>query len=613
MFSFVLVALIYWLFSATWFVVVQKPLFGIYNRRCSSAPIRRRDITAVYSHGFVTDAIVASYMAAVPLIIGLVSTMLPVMDSGVPLMVYNIIMALAIGLLTVADTALYPFWKFKIDSSVFVYLHSLKGATASVSGMYILVAVACWIALSALFFVCAQAVCCFSSGFMPDGWMSWCGYIVAFSVFLVAVAVLFVIIRGVGVRPNNPSIAYFSGNAFFNHWALNPGYSIIYSLSAKDEFKGRFRTMPQEESDAIVSGLFPTSGNPEMELFTTDRPNVLLVIWESLGAEFTGLLNGDKAATPNLDAMAREGIMFSNCSAGSFRTDRGLVCLLSGYLAQPTTSVIRYTRKLPHLPGLPRLLKAYGYTTVAIHGGDLSIMHKSDYYLACGHDRLIGQKDLPSGLPSCKWGVHDGPVMDFVGDEIERLTCEGKEPFFITLQTLSSHEPFDVPENIIPDKIRNAYAYTDKSLGRLVARLKKTPAWRNLLIAVVADHSLNLPQSVTDRRRHAHIPLVIGGGAVKASVKFDCLMSQTDFAATLLGQLGIKHSDFLFSRDVTADSYTEPFGLHVFPNGVMLADDSGKTVIDTMSGEIMEGDADPQRVKRIKAILQKIYEDLDKR
>ena len=87
-------------------------------------------------------------------------------------------------------------------------------------------------------------------------------------------------------------------------------------------------------------------------------------------------------------------------------------------------------------------------------------------------------------------------------------------------------------------------------------------------------------------------------------------MSQTDLAATILGQMGIAHDDFIFSRDIFADTYTAPFGYHAFHNGVMLTDKEGMTSIDTMLNEVVEGEDNPQRRKHIDAILQKLYQDL---
>ena len=613
MFSFLLIAAACLLYGILWFAVVQKPIFARYNRRSCPEPITPATTWQVYRHGLVSDAIVAAYVAAVPLLAGAACTLIPAADLHAVLTGYNIVISLVLGLLVAADTALYRFWQYKIDASVFVYLRSIKGATASVSTGYLVTAAAAWLALSALFFAGMQPIC---TGFLrwfplPAEELSGAACAAVIGAALLGAGLLFLIIRGLGIRPHNPSVVYFSSTAFLNHWALNPGYSMIYSLTTRNEFKGRFRFFDDEECRRIVAPLFPTTGTPQQRLLKTDRPNILLVIWESCSADFSGAFGG-RGILPCLDALAAESISFTDCVAGSFRTDRGLVCLLSGYPAQPTSSIIRYTRKLPHLPGLARTLRAQGYETVAIHGGDLSTMHKNDYYLASGNERLLSQFDYPTSAPACKWGIQDGYMMQRTADEVERLTAAGR-PFFVTLQTLSSHEPFDVPYDRLADPIDNAFAYTDHSLGELVARLKQSPAWENLLLIVVADHGLNVTDHPVDRRAYAHIPLLWTGGAIRGPQRIDTLMSQTDLAATLLGQLAIDHRDFCFSRDVLADTYTDPFALHVFVNGVMLADAEGHTIYDTIADKAVEGGGSATRLRRAKAILQALYEDIDHR
>lgn len=614
MFSFIIIAAVYWFFCAAWFSLVQKPIFGIYNRRESQTPLTDSDVAAVYSHGFVSDAIIASYLTAIPLVVGAVAMMIPAVPLHAILTGYNVIIAIAIGLLAVADTLLYPFWKYKIDASVFAYLRSFKGATASVSNLYLAVAVVVWMLVAATFFFGAQLSieAVMPRLAMPLQWIPWWGYPVVLLALVVAVAMLFAVIRGLGIRPNSPSRVYFSGNQFLNHWALNPGYNMIYSLSVKDEFKDRFVVMPQEECDTAIAEMFPVDGTPSEQLLNTPRPNILLIVWESFGAEFSEAFGGRRGVVPNIDRLAGEGIRFTDCTAGSFRTDRGLVNILSGYPAQPTTSIIRHTRKLPSLPGLPRTLKAEGYRTVAVHGGDLSIMHKSDYYLASGHDRLISQKDFTSKAEAGKWGVHDGPVMERVAGEIERLTDDNK-PFFITLQTLSSHEPFDVPYSRLTDPADNSFAYTDHCIGQLIDRLKQSDAWKSMLVVIVADHGFNASMLPDNRRSYAHIPLLMLGGAVRRPAIVDTMMSQTDIAATLLSQMGLDHSGFPFSRDILADTYRDRFALHIFNNGIMISDTEGYTVYDTMLERTIEGDDSPERIARAKTILQKIYNDLDKR
>lgn len=315
---------------------------------------------------------------------------------------------------------------------------------------------------------------------------------------------------------------------------------------------------------------------------------------------------------PQFDRLASEGVLFTNCWAGSFRTDRGLVCILSGYMGQPTTSVILHTSKLPHLPALPRTLRDQaGYETMAVHGGELNIFHKSDYYWASGHDRLVEEKDFPTDPTATRWGVQDGKVFAWLQDDIIRKAQERKR-WYTTFQTLSSHEPFRVPYDRIKDNpVDNAYAYVDDALGQFVDGLKASPAWKDLLIVITGDHGLNLNEAA-DKDRNTHIPLLLLGGALRQPMKIDTLMNQTDIAATLLGQMGMPHEDFIFSRDVLADTYTYPFAFHTYNNAYIFRDHSGVTHFDNVSQQPLDGH-DEQREQTAKVILQTLYTDLSKR
>lgn len=608
MLHFISFTVAYWLFCALFFCIVQKPLFGIANRKTGGELISLRRVWRVYRYGFVSDAIVASYMTAVPLLAGLAHVFVPSANMGVVLGVYNVVVAVAVGLLVVSDAVLYGFWKSKIDESVFTYLRSFKGAFASVSGMYVATGVMCAVFIGALFFAGAQWICMRYCAVNPSSGFQWWGYLLATVCALLMIGILFVVIRGLKIRPNNTSVVYHSHIPFFNHWALNPAYSIIYTLSAKDKFRGQFHCFDDDECRKIVEPLFPVEGTPQTELLTTKRPNVLVVIWESFGARFVGSLGGNPDVSPCFDRIASEGVLFTNCTAGSFRTDRGLVCILSGFLGQPTTSVIKYTRKLPNLPGLPREFKALGYETTAVHGGDLSIMRKADYYFASGHDRLVSQKDFPAGAANGKWGVHDGEVFDWLYDDIIDKTSRGVK-WFTTFQTLSSHEPFIVPYRRLEDDVDNSFAYTDDSFGRFVDRLRQTPAWNDLLIVCVADHGANIGDGPEVRSDYAHIPVLLTGGAVAAPRRIDTLMSQTDIAATILGQMGLPHKDFSFSRDVLADTYKEHFSFHTYNNGFMLTDERGVTDYDNVASAAVTG-GDDRRERMGKAILQALYADL---
>lgn len=611
MLQLIIFILTYFISLVLYFQLIQRPLFLLYNRSASDTSIRASDLLGMARYGFRSDVIVASYLTAIPVIAATLQSFIPVVFLPAFMVAYNILAGLTLGVATVVDTALYPFWKFKLDASILPYLKSIKGACASVSTTYIIIgglSILAMASFSAGWLEGATLLSDSESPFMAHGVMQ---MLLSALIFILSAGLLFIMIRGLGRRPNNPSVSFYSNILFFNHCALNPIYSFIYSLSVNDKIEGAFRAFDDETCHREFAELFPGDTFPTDKLLNTDRPNILFIIWESLSARFVETLGGQEDVTPNINRLSHEGLFFTHVDCNSFRTDRGLVALLSGYLAQPTTSVIRMTKKIPNLPAFPRKFKEAGYDTMAVHGGDLTIFHKGEYYLTVGHDRVIGDKDLPKGYPTGKWGIHDGAILDWIYDDIMDKTAKGRN-WYTTFQTLSSHEPWDVPySRLKEDMISNSFAYVDDAIGHLVDRLRNTPAWDNLLIVITGDHGCNTGQYMpTDR--YAHIPLLMVGGAVKSPRRIDTIMSQTDIPATLLGQMGIRHDEFIFSRDVMADSYKYPFSFHTFVNGFMFRDATGYTVYDNVSATATDS-PDPTREHKGRIILQYLYEDLAKR
>lgn len=593
-------------------LLVQRPLFIIYNR-CSVSHISLRDLRQVYGHGILSDFIVAAYMTAVPLLYLWVSYNIP---GGLPLWPLGIIMgaiSLCYAAIVVSDTALYNFWHFKIDSSALQFLRSPKGAFASVSAIYLLLAMTAILvvatACTAAVMVPLMAIA--SHAGVTDLW----GYTAGNLCFVIMTGTLAVIIRGLRIRPNNPTIVYHSSISFFNHAALNAVFSFVYSLGRDDPYSGVFHfTDDTAGVEREVTHLYPPTPGARLKFLNNNRPGVLFIIWESLSARFVEWTGGTPGVTPCLNALAAESVIFSNARCGSFLTDRGIACLLSGLPGQPTASIVQHTKKLPALPALPRKLREEGYTTTVVHGGDLSVRQKADYYLAAGNQRLIAGKDLDVTSPRCKWGVHDKVVADRVYDEINRARQSGK-PWMITWQTLSSHEPFDVPDNVLPHKMENAFHYTDAAVSSLIERLKASGAWDDMIVVISGDHGVYYGSEYgtpLSRIPYTHIPMLISGGAVNTPLDISRLVSQSDLAATLLGQMELNHDEFIYSRDVLSPSYTTPFTFHSFHHGVVVSDERGDTAIDTDTGRVIEGTPDEHREHSARAVLQHLYSYLAK-
>jgi phosphoglycerol transferase MdoB-like AlkP superfamily enzyme len=145
-------------------------------------------------------------------------------------------------------------------------------------------------------------------------------------------------------------------------------------------------------------------------LLTTRTPDVLLIIMESFG---TSLMEYPDVA-PNLNKLASEGVYFSNCYANSYRTDRGMVSLLSGQLSYPKLSLMKLPRESQSLPNLARTLSGAGYETSMLYGGDINFTNMKGYLRAGGYAHITADTDFPlQERTSSKWGVQDEHTFNY--------------------------------------------------------------------------------------------------------------------------------------------------------------------------------------------------------
>ena len=188
-------------------------------------------------------------------------------------------------------------------------------------------------------------------------------------------------------------------------------------------------------------------------------------------------------------------------------------------------------------------------------------------------------------------------------------------PMLRVFQTSSSHEPFDVPYSRLQDKRLNAFAYTDSVMGAIVRRYRKLPQWKNTLIIFVPDHVGGYKEHLDngDRSRY-QIPLILTGGAIERPMKIKLIGSQQDIAATLLGQLGVEHKDFLFSKNMLSDA-TPKFAFFTVNDAFGVVSEENSLIFDNKSKKVLydKGAIHGYNIKRGQAYLQKLYDDISKK
>ena len=605
-----IVYIVSYFFTVLLMFVIQKPLFMLYNDAVGKE-VNLTDFGQVMWHGISLDATTAGYFTALPLLIILVSIWTKRISLKKLLLPYYILVAILLSIVFVVDMGLYPFWGFKLDASIFLYLDSPKEAMASVSTGFIAIRVLAMLVYAA--FIVWTMVKVTPNTLDKVGKRIWGSL-----GMLLLGGGLFVIIRGgVSESTSNVGQVYFSNNQFLNHSAVNPCFSLLSSMSKSKDFASEFNFFDEEKRADLFEGLYPTKRSDiNTKVLNTERPNVLLILMEGFGGAFIEPLGGLPGVAPNLNRLSEEGIFFTQCYANSFRTDRGTVSALSGYLALPTVSIMKVPAKSRTLPAISEELLKAGYQTDFLYGGDINFTNMKSYLLSKCYQKLTADADFSLAEQSSNvWGVNDDITSEWLLGQLEQR-AETDTPWFTTYLTLSSHEPFEVPYNRLEEKIPNAFAYTDACLGKLIEGLKQSPLWENLLVVCIPDHGFCYPQGTVDRGgEFSHIPMLWLGGAIKEPMKIDKIMNQTDMAATLLGQLGLDHSMFPFSRDVLSESYVYPFAFYSSGSVFAFRDSTGVSAYDIKADCISyeEPSASEERLNRGKAILQSAYDDLGKR
>lgn len=588
--------------------MIQKPVFMLYNHSLEKGyPLN--DYLQVMFHGASLDATTAGYLTALPFIIIIISIWFKKFPIKKVLFPYYLIASALLSIAFVVDMGLYPFWGFKLDASIFLYLDSPKEAFASVSIGFIIIriiAILLLIALNTWIMLKVTPTLLKTVNKKAIGLLG----------TLLLGGILFIIIRG-GITESTSNVGqvYFSNDQFLNHSAVNPNFSLLSSLSKSKDFASEFDFFEENQRAELFKDLYPThDGDSILQVLNSKRPNILIILLEGFGGVYVEPLGGLPDVSPNLNRLSEEGIFFTQCYANSFRTDRGTICALSGYLGLPNASVMKIPAKSRTLPAISEELVKAGYSTDFLYGGDINFTNMKSYLLSKGYQKLTADKDFSlAEQTSNVWGVNDDITFEYLYQQL----CNRQEgPWFTTFLTLSSHEPFEVPYNRLQEKTPNAFAYTDDCLGKFIDKLKRTPVWENLLIVCLPDHGSIYPRGSSDwGGKYSHIPMLWIGGAVKQPMKIDKIMNQTDMAATLLGQMGLDHSMFTFSRNVLGSSYTYPFAFYCYNNGFSFRDSTGVSAFDNNIMQTTYNDPIPneKRVERGKSILQTVYDDLGRR
>lgn len=596
----------------TLFFVLQKPLFLLIYGGLAS-------VIDVIWHGLPLDMSMAGYLTAVPALVLTISGLpirgLQSKKAGRVMMAvvggWSLIGALAVSLSFVSNMALYGYWGYPLDSTPLFFLFSSPtSAMASVAWWQAFLGVAAIVATVAVILVAFHLL-----------WRKWGGDVftqktgrLQWLPLLLLTALLFLPIRGgVTVSTMNSGRAYFSSVQELNHAAVNPLLSFMESVSHNEDFSAQYRFMDDAKAQAVYRQMYhKTSQDSVTPLLRqgVSRPDVYIVIMES----FSDTVTNVRGVTPCINRLKREGIYFNRFYANSFRTDRGLVSVLQGYPAPATVSLMKFPRKTANLPSIAAHLEKNGYDTYYYYGGDADFTNMRSFLINQGFKHIMEDVDFPIDERLSKWGVPDHLLMKRVERDLSNLPGDGK-PRLTVIQTSSSHEPFDVPYHRLKNKILNAFAYADNSVGEFVEYLKRSKKWDNSLVILVPDHLGAWPEHPDNFKPwRYHVPLIWTGGAIRRPMTVSTYGSQQDIAATLLSQLGIAHDDMIFSKDMM-NTAVNHFAFFLPNDGLGMITTDNTLIYDNIQQKVVydAGNKKGANLKGGKALLQVLFDDIAKR
>lgn len=316
------------------------------------------------------------------------------------------------------------------------------------------------------------------------------------------------------------------------------------------------RMMPQEEAFRLAKPVFEYRRKDQ----NGQRPNVIMIIVESLGRDYTGFLN-NKPYTPFLDTFSRRCLNFRYCYANGTRSIEmvpSIFCGMPGLIESHYLNSSYATNKIEN--GFS-VFSRDGYSCSFFHGAANGTMSFQSFLGQTGLQQYFGLDQYPKDSLKLhhdgSWGVFDEYYLRY----FLRCCDTMRKPFFNAVFTLSSHHPYKVPDKYVDLfkkgklPIHKSIRYTDYCLKQFFSEVRKYPWFENTIFVITGDHtSYGEEDYFYSESGHFEIPLLFYGAGIEAGIN-DKTVSQCDLVPTLMAMCGVNGKFFGFGRNMLDSNY----------------------------------------------------------
>jgi len=397
---------------------------------------------------------------------------------------------------------------------------------------------------------------------------------------------------------------------------LNTPFAFLRTLGVKTFKKQDFNL-----SDKQIYNIT----NPVKQYFndSVNKPNVVLIITESFGREYLGAFNKDKNVkgfqgfSPFIDSLSQESLIFTNAYANGYKSIHGMSSVLAGipsYKDAFTSSP--YAKQ--KIQSLVSCLKEMDYDTSFFHGAPNGSMGFLGFGNILGFDHYYGMTEYNNDSDfDGSWGIWDEPFLKYMKRELDKK----EKPFFSTVFTLSSHEPYKVPlqyEGKFPKghvPIHQCIGYTDNAFREFFKEAKKSKWYNNTIFIITADHCNNV--YFKDEYYHkvlnrVAVPILIFSPKENYKGVREDLAQHIDLYPTILDAVGYNKKFRSWGRSLLANKVDEqPYLLNYIAGTYFFAKDDFFCTFDGMNITGLYSKEDKKMHKDLKSVFPNVKYDFE--
>lgn len=343
---------------------------------------------------------------------------------------------------------------------------------------------------------------------------------------------------------------------------LNTPFAIIRTWNANTFKKVNF--LPKATIDSLLVPIKQYKNNPPT------KPNIVVFILESFAREYIGVFNKDtkipdyEGYTPFVDSLAQHSLIYTNAYANGWKSIHGMSSVIAGI---PSFKDAFTSSPYPKqkIESLVSTLENEGYNTSFFHGAPNGSMGFLGFANILGYDHYYGKNEYNNDADfDGVWGIWDEPFFQF----FNKTLTQKKEPFMATLFSVSSHQPYKVPEKFegkFPKgkvNINQCIGYTDYALKRFFAEAKKQSWYKNTIFVLVADHGNTIAYDEYKKEFNKHtVPILFFTPTEKYVGVNDDWAQQIDIYPTLLDMIGYQKPFRSWGRSLISDKQVAPFAV----------------------------------------------------